>query len=132
MAERARKAAAHQAKKAELDAEKARAQAEQVARGRGRGGCGRGSGRGRGSSRGQGCGGYDGAGAMAQDFGNSDSEEEVSVSDSTLTDYEDTPAVGIDTTQPEHCLPRACRARAPRFLVSEDEDANVTPQVIHP
>ena len=152
VAERARKAAACQAKKAELDAEKARAQAEQVARGHGRGGRGRGSGsgrgrgsgkgrdsgrgcgsgRGRGSSRGQGRGGHDGAGAMAHDFGNSDSEEEVSVSDSTLTDYEDTPAVGIDTTQPENRLPRACRARAPRFLVSEDEDANVTPQVIRP
>ena len=117
MAERAWKAAACQEKKVELDAEKARAQAEWVARGHRRGGCGCGRGRGRGSgrghgssgghgsSRGQGCGGYDGAGAMAQDFGNSDSEEEVSVSDSTLTDYKDTPAVGIDTAQPEHRLP---------------------------
>ena len=58
MAERAQKAAACQAKKAELDAEKVRAQAEQVARGCGRGGCGHGSGsgRGHGSGRGRGSG----------------------------------------------------------------------------
>jgi len=109
VAEKARKAAARQAKKAELDAKKARAQAERVARGHGRGGrgssSGRGRGHGRGSSRGRGRGGYDGAGAMAQDFDNSDSEEQVSASDSTLTDYEDIPAVEIATTQPEHHLP---------------------------
>jgi len=69
---------------------------------------------------------------MAQDFDNSDSEEQVSASDSTLTDYEDIPAVEIATTQPEHHLPQACPAKVPRFLVSEDEDEDVTPQVIHP
>ena len=36
--------------------------------------------------------------------------------------------------QPEHHLPQACHARAPRFLASENEDADadVTPQVICP
>jgi len=42
---------------------------------------------------------------MAQDFDNSDSEEQVSASDSTLTDNEDIPVVEIATTQPEHHLP---------------------------
>ena len=69
---------------------------------------------------------------MAQDFDNSNSEEQVLESDSTLTDYKDIPVVEIATTQPEYCLPQACHAKAPRFLASEDEDADVTPQVIRP
>jgi hypothetical protein len=125
-AEKARKAAARQAKKAETDAERARVQAE---RGRGRGGRGRGrggrGGHGRGTGRDR-----DGTRATNQGFDN-DSEGD-SESDSTLTDYEDIPAVETATTQPEHRLPRACRARAPRFFANDDEEEDVVPEVVRP
>jgi hypothetical protein len=64
----------------------------------------------------------DGTGATAQDFDINDFDEQVSEPESTLTDYEAVPVVEIATTQPEHHLPRASRARAPRLLADEDED----------
>jgi hypothetical protein len=115
-AEKVRKAAARQAKKAETDAERTRVQAE----------CGRGHG-GHGHGTGQD---HDGTRATNQGF-NNDSEGD-SESDSTLTDYEDITAVETATTQPEHRLPRACQARAPRFFANDDEEEDVVPEVVCP
>jgi hypothetical protein len=64
--------------------------------------------------------------------GINDFDEQVSEPESTLTDYEAVPVVEIATAQPEHRLPRACRASAPRLLADEDEEEDVAPQVVCP
>jgi hypothetical protein len=123
-AEKVQKATARQAKKAETDAERARIQAE---RGRGRGGCGCGCG----------C-----AGRLYSDcrgwlWALHKVETEVLTMSkwlilSPLNNYEDIPAVEMATTQPKHRLPRACWARAPRFLPNDDEEEDVAPEVVRP
>lgn len=124
--EKVQKAAVCQAKKAETDVERARVQAEHGGHGHGHGhGCGHG-GHGHGTGRDHG----NGIRVTNQDF-NNDSEGD-SESDSTLTDYEDIPAVEMATTQPKHCLPHACQARAPRFLAIDNEEEDVPPKVVHP
>ena len=125
--ERARKAADRQAKKLLTDAEKARVRAERVAtRGRGRGrGRGHGRGRGRGGATGQ-------TATIPHDPGSNDSEEQVLDTESTLTDEDDVPTTETMTIQSERRLPRACRARAPRFLPDDDDEEEIAPQVVRP
>jgi len=125
--ERARKAADRQAKKLLTDAEKARVRAERVAtRGRGRGrGRGHGRGRGRGGATGQ-------TATIPHDPGSNDSEEQVLDTESTLTDEDDVPTAETMTIQSERRLPRACRARAPRFLPDDDDEEEIAPQVVRP
>lgn len=125
--EKAQKAAERRAKKVEEEAEKARAQAERVAtrnrgRGRGRGGRGRGRGRGRGMAE-----------TIAPcDSDTDNSEEQDSDLNPALTDNDDLLIAETAIEGREHRPPRACRARAPRFLPSDDEEAVQVQQVDNP
>jgi hypothetical protein len=117
MEEKAQKAAEHQAKSVEAEAEKARMQAEQqrtCRRGRSSQAHGRACGGGRGLGRG---------GVIAsQGSDSSDSEGESSDSDSTATHDNDTP---MPENTVVHHLPHACRAWAPRFFPDDDADEEI-------
>ena len=130
LADRERKAAERQAKKAEAEAEKAKMRAERIAmRARGRGGrITHAHGRGRGRGRGRGQGGVERT-MLVEDIDSDGSEMQMSDSGSTSTDHED---VQIPDVQPERRLPRACRAKAPRFLASDAEDEEDAPQITRP
>ena len=130
LADRERKAAERQAKKAEAEAEKAKMRAERITmRARGRGGrITHAHGRGRGRGRGRGQGGVERT-MLVEDIDSDGSEMQMSDSGSTSTDHED---VQIPDVQPERWLPRACRAKAPRFLASDAEDEEDAPQITRP
>ena len=130
--ERAWKAAEHQAKKAEKEAEKTRLLAEWMAtQDRGRGGRGHGHGHGRGCGRGHGHGGGGGAASIAQESDITGSEE-LSDSDPALTDRDDVPTLETGITQQNLHLPHACRKRAPRFLPEDDEEEDEAPPIVCP
>jgi DDE superfamily endonuclease len=122
--EKARKAAEREAKKAEAEAEKARAQAERVAT------HGRGRSRSRGQGRGRGRGRVEMTVPHVSDT--DDSEEQDSDLNPALTDNDDLPMAETAIEGRENRPQRACRARAPRFLPSDDEEAVLVLQVDNP
>jgi len=116
--ERAWKAAKHQAKKAEKEAEKTRILAEQMAT--------------QGHSHGQGGVVSPITPPIAQESDISGSEE-VSDSDPALIDYDDIPTLETGAiTQQNLCRPCECRKQAPRFLPEDDEEEDEAPPIVCP
>ena len=69
---------------------------------------------------------------IPHDPNSNDSEEQALDTESTLTDEDNIPTAETITIQSEHCLPCACRARAPRFLPNDDDEEEIALQIVRP
>jgi hypothetical protein len=69
---------------------------------------------------------------MAWDFNTDDTGEQILEGNPILTDDNNIPITQITMTQPEPCLPCACRANTSRFFPDDVEEVNAMPLVVHP